>query len=91
MASPKSVADKDLELLLEFDIDKDTRTIYFNGDIDELLVDKAIKSLIYLDNQDSDLITLNITSDGGSVDQMFALYDTIRTIKSPVKTIGDGS
>jgi len=82
---------KSLEFLYEYDLDRGTRTIYFNGDIDDLLVDRTIKSMIYLDQISHEEITLKICSDGGLTDLMFALYDVIRSIRSPVRTIGTGS
>ncbi len=82
---------KCLEFLYEYDLDRDTRTVYFYGDVDELLVDRTIKSLTFLDQISSDLITLKICSDGGFTDLMFALYDVIRSVRSPVRTEGTGS
>ncbi len=82
---------KELEFVYDYDLDKENRTVFFHGDVDEALVDRTIKSLLYLDQQGDKPINMYICSYGGSVDHMFSLYDVITgVVKSPVNTIGTG-
>lgn len=82
---------KELEAIFEYDIDRESRTVFFNGDVDESMVDRTIKSLHHLDAQSDEPIKLYICSYGGSIDQMFALYDVIRQCRSHITTIGTGA
>lgn len=82
---------KEIELLFEYDLDRDNRTIYFNGDVDEMMVDRTIKSLFHLESQGKEPIKIRICSYGGSIDHMFALYDIIRQCDSHIITIGVGA
>lgn len=66
-------------------IDMDSKTLDLSGSIDLPLAIRTIKSLRILDKirpEQPILITLN--SDGGEVDQGFAIYDEIRRCKSQV-------
>jgi ATP-dependent Clp protease protease subunit len=52
------------------------------------LANVICEALITLDSMSHDPIKLIISSHGGSVHATFALYDTIKSIKSPVWTFG---
>lgn len=82
---------KELEAIFEYDLDRECRVVYFNGDVDESMVDRTIKSLCHLDSQSDKPIILKICSYGGSVDLMFALYDVIRQCRSHITTVGTGA
>ena len=81
---------KYLELLLEWGIDLDSRTVYFTEDVDPESVDRAIKSINYFESVSNDPIKLKICSYGGSLDHMFALYDKIVSSSCDIITIGTG-
>lgn len=66
------------------------RTLWMNGPIDEQQSFQLISALLYLDSLDCTEITLLIHSTGGSVQEGLTIYDTIRTLKSPVKTVAVG-
>jgi ATP-dependent Clp protease protease subunit len=67
------------------------RILILSGDIKEQTVATTIAQIIALDNQNSTVpIQLVINTYGGSVDEMFALYDTIKFVRSPIHTLGLG-
>lgn len=66
------------------------RTILVNGQVDQELAEKVMSQLLILEAENNDPIKVIITSPGGHVDSGFAIYDTMRFIKSPVITIGAG-
>lgn len=67
-----------------------TRTILVSGQVDQELAEKVMSRLLILEAENNDPIKMIITSPGGHVDSGFAIYDTMRFIKSPVITIGAG-
>lgn len=71
--------------------DENDRTLYFTGDVDEMSITQAISHITTLSRQDARRpITIVFNTYGGSVDDMFALYDMIRFLKTPIHTIGLG-
>ena len=72
------------------------RVLYLKGEIvseNSNIFDETtdiITSLFILDSLSNDPITLYIDSQGGDVYTGLALYDVIRSIKSPVVTVGLG-
>lgn len=63
------------------------RQIFVFSQIDSYLAEFVIRQLLALDRESSDEITMFINSPGGSVYQMFAIIDTMKIIKSPVRTV----
>ncbi len=63
------------------------RQIFLFSPIDSYSSEYIIRQLLDLDRQSNDEITMFINSPGGSVTQMFAIIDTMRMIKSPVRTV----
>jgi ATP-dependent Clp protease protease subunit len=57
------------------------REIFLFGDIDEISAKKVIQQLLYLENQNSDPIIINIHSEGGEVDSMYGIVDIINLLK----------
>jgi ATP-dependent Clp protease protease subunit len=82
---------KDLELVFDYDVDKESRIIYFTDYVDNFSVAKAIKSLVYLDGQNDRDISMYICSYGGYLDHMFALYDVMQQCRNDIITIGTGA
>ncbi len=64
------------------------RVIFIDGRIDDATADLAVAQMLFLESEDSERdISLYINSPGGSVTAGLAIYDTIRYLKSDVRTI----
>ena len=68
----------------------DQRKVFLWGGVDDDSAKHVIDRLLYLDAQGHDEIQLVINSPGGYVTSGFAIYDTIKSLKSPVSTICSG-
>jgi ATP-dependent Clp protease protease subunit len=67
------------------------RIIYLSGEVSETLITQIIAGMISLAIHDPTTpIKLIISTYGGSIDEMFALYDTMKYIPCPVHTVGMG-
>ena len=71
----------------------DQRCIFLNDGVDCASMTELIKQVKYLDDRDSEEITLYINSPGGGVYSGLALYDVLTAAKSPIRTvcIGDAA
>ena len=64
------------------------RIVFLDGEINDQTADLVIAQLLYLEQESPKKdINLYINSPGGSVTAGLAIYDTIKCIGSPVKTI----
>ena len=69
----------------------ETRQIIISGEVTEELAEKTVTRLLVLEADSSTKpIYIYIDSPGGNVYSGFAIFDIIRFIKAPVKTIGMG-
>lgn len=67
------------------------RIVFLSGDVNEHSISSTITQLISLANQNaSSPIHLIISTYGGSVDEMFSLYDTIKFLPCPIHTVALG-
>lgn len=67
------------------------RIIYLSGEVNEHSIAQVIAGIVILANQDAYApITLLISTYGGSVDEMFSLYDVIKHVSCPIHTVGLG-
>lgn len=66
------------------------RKVFLWGMVDDDSAKHVIDRLLYLDLQSKEEIQLVINSPGGYVTSGFAIYDTIKQIKSPVSTVCSG-
>lgn len=67
------------------------RIIFLGQQIDDEIANSIIGVMLYLDSEDqSKTISMYINSPGGSVTAGFAMFDTMRHIKSDVSTINVG-
>ncbi len=66
------------------------RSVFLWGQVDDKSAKHVIDRLMYLDMISNDEIKLYINSPGGYVTSGFAMYDTIKSLKSPVSTICTG-
>jgi ATP-dependent Clp protease protease subunit len=80
-----------IEAYFEYGIDRQNRRIFMFDGVEEHSIGMVIKGLYYMDAESTEKpIELFIGSFGGSEYEMFALYDTIRTLKSPIHTTAIG-
>jgi ATP-dependent Clp protease, protease subunit len=68
----------------------ESRTIFLWGQVDDKSARHVVDRLMYLDSMNNEEIKLYINSPGGYVTAGFSMYDTIKSIKSPVSTICTG-
>lgn len=66
------------------------RKVFLWGMVDDKSAKHVIERLMYLDSISNDEIQLYINSPGGYVTSGFAMYDTVKSLKSPVSTICTG-
>ncbi|PCE63456.1 ATP-dependent Clp protease proteolytic subunit [Sediminicola luteus] len=66
------------------------RKVFLWGMVDDDSAKHVIDRLLYLDLQNNEEIQLIINSPGGYVTSGFAIYDTIKALKSPVSTVCSG-
>ena len=66
------------------------RKVFLWGMVDDDSAKHVIDRLLFLDMQNKKEIQLVINSPGGYVTSGFAIYDTIKSLKSPVSTVCSG-
>ena len=66
------------------------RKVFLWGMVDDDSAKHVVDRLLYLDSISNEEIQLYINSPGGYVTSGFSMYDTIRSVKSPVSTICSG-
>ncbi|MCM1059115.1 MAG: ATP-dependent Clp protease proteolytic subunit [Eubacterium sp.] len=75
------------------DVLLEDRQVFLTDEVNAASANALIEQLMYLDSKNSGEITLYINSPGGEVMSGLAIYDFIKIMKSPVKTvcIGDAA
>jgi ATP-dependent Clp protease protease subunit len=68
----------------------DNRQIFLIDEITKYTASEVVGKLLYLDSVSNVPIRLYINSQGGEITAGLALYDVMRSIKSPVVTVGLG-
>lgn len=68
----------------------ETRTIFMSEGVSSDTARRIVSDLLILDSVSQEPIYLYINSPGGEVNSGFAIYDTIRFIKSEVKAVNAG-
>ncbi len=66
------------------------RKVFLWGQVDDESAKHVVDRLLYLDAMGNDEIQFYINSPGGYVTSGFSVYDTIKSLKSPVSTICTG-
>jgi ATP-dependent Clp protease protease subunit len=66
------------------------RIVFLHGDVTEQAIAAVIAQLLNLATQNTKPIHLVLSTYGGSVDEMFSLYDTIKFLPAPVHTVALG-
>lgn len=80
-----------IDILFQYGIDRSNRRIFLFDDVADQPIGIVIKALYLLNSENKKKpIELFIGSYGGCEYDMFALYDAIQTIESPVHTIAIG-
>lgn len=79
-----------IEAYFNFGIDRINRRIFMFDGVDEDSIGMVIKGLYYMDAESDKPIELFIGSFGGSEYEMYALYDVIGTLNSPIHTTAIG-
>jgi ATP-dependent Clp protease protease subunit len=68
-----------------------SRTIIISQQVDSKLTQRVMASLLIMDQADHEKpINVLINSPGGSADDGFAIYDALRFVRAPVRTINVG-
>jgi ATP-dependent Clp protease protease subunit len=67
-----------------------SRVIMLHGDVTESSISQAVSQLLMFADQNSKPINLIISTYGGSIDEMFCLYDALKFLPCPVHTIALG-
>lgn len=81
---PKSGENLELKLL-------ESRTILVEGPVTDKMFRAVVGRLLYLEQKDPKAeITMFVNSPGGSADSGFGIYDTMRFVSCPVRTICAG-
>lgn len=81
---------EDVYYAANFSGGSDDRLVVLHGEVNEHSISNVIVQLLHLANQSHKPIHLVISTYGGSVDEMFSLYDTIKFLPCPVHTIALG-
>ena len=64
------------------------RVVFLRGEVNQTLANSIVAQLLFLEMEDPDAeISMYINSPGGSVTDGMAIYDTMRYIKSKVRTV----
>lgn len=67
------------------------RIVFIRGVIDQNLADSIVAQLLFLEANDNEVdINMYINSQGGEIDAMYAIFDTINYVKPDVATMGFG-
>lgn len=66
------------------------RIVFLSGDVNEHSITQVQGQLLALANISNLPIYMIVSTYGGSIDEMFSLYDMLKLIKAPVYTVGLG-
>ena len=67
-----------------------SRIVFLHGEVSEHVIANVIAQVLHLANVSQAPIYLVVSTYGGSIDEMFSLYDTIRFLPCPVHTVALG-
>lgn len=67
-----------------------SRVVFLHSEVTEQVVSLVIAQMLQLANAGTAPIHLVVSTYGGSADEMFSLYDTIKFLPCPVHTVGLG-
>lgn len=87
--SPEEMSLLKLNIMYDRGLDIDARTLYIFDGIDENMAESIVMGLNFL-TRSEDPITMLINSQGGSVNDMFAIYDAMQACVNEITTVGIG-
>jgi ATP-dependent Clp protease protease subunit len=87
---PNTNNSEGLEQILLASQPDNSRIVVLHGDVNEHTISSVIAQLLHLANLNRNPIHLVVSTYGGSVDEMFSLYDTLKFLPCPVHTIALG-
>jgi ATP-dependent Clp protease protease subunit len=70
-----------------FDDNYANRQIFLFSEIDQWSAEYVVRQLLAMDRESNEEITIFINSCGGGVRDMFAITDTMKIVKSPIRTV----
>jgi ATP-dependent Clp protease protease subunit len=88
--SKRSNVDNDISHIASVNPNDSARIVVLSGEVSEQSITMVVAQLLHLASQNNKPIHLVISTYGGSVDEMFTLYDTIKFLPCPVHTIALG-
>lgn len=68
----------------------EARSIFISEGIDAAVARRVISDTLILDEQSNETISIYLNSPGGEINSGFAIFDTLRYVKSPVRVINAG-
>ena len=68
----------------------EARMVFLHGEVSEHVIAQVIAQMLHLANTSRAPIHLVVSTYGGSIDEMFSLYDTIKFLPCPVHTVALG-
>ena len=68
----------------------EARSIFISEGIDAAVARRVISDTLILDEQSDATISIYLNSPGGEINSGFAIFDTLRYVKSPVRVINAG-
>lgn len=86
----KRNSEEEVQLAAVHSGDGVSRLVVLHGDVNESSISMVVAQLLHLASINHKPIHLVISTYGGSVDEMFTLYDTIKFLPCPVHTIALG-
>lgn len=72
------------------DVLSKNRCIWINGTVQGDLIIETISALLHFAKESDEEITMLIHSNGGSIQDGLAIYDVMKAIKAPIKTVAVG-
>src|SRR5271166_4169287 len=79
-----------LEQLLVGQQPDNSRMVFLHGEVSENAIAQVIAQMLHLAHVGNEPIHLILSTYGGSIDEMFSLYDTIKFLPCPVHTVALG-
>ena len=68
----------------------EARSTFISESIDAGVARRVISDLLLLDEQNNEMINVYLNSPGGEINSGFAIFDTLRYVKSPARVINAG-
>ena len=66
----------------------ESRVLFLYGTITNEIASDLVATLLYLDSEnDEEIISIYINSEGGEIENIFMIYDIMKLLKSPIETL----